>query len=391
MNVSNPAAPELPESREFTLFDLLLLLKKNSRRLLLNTVGVGVLAFGATYLIAPRFTASVKFLPPAQQQGLAGLLGESALGGLASVAGGLGLKSTGEQWVGMLKSRAVEDNLIRRFDLEHRYRQQFMFKTRAKLEARTDVALGKDGIITIEVDDEDPTIAAHLADGYVEELQKLSNGLAIGEAAQRRVFFERELKQANETLLKAETALRTGGINESLLKASPETAADIVAQLKAQETAAQIRLDVLRSRVTQNSPEWRDAEQALSGLREQLAAANKASSSGNDGQGSGADYVRRYRDFKYAEALFELMAKQYELAKADEAREGSLIQVIDPAVVPEWKSSPKRLVIAAVAALFALALTIIRLLVKQAVNDARATRPSLATTLGALRATRWFR
>jgi uncharacterized protein involved in exopolysaccharide biosynthesis len=69
-----------------------------------------------------------------------------------------------------------------------------------------------------------------------------------------------------------------------------------------------------------------------------LAQAERSAEAG----GSGADYVSKYREFKYQETLFDLFARQYEAARVDEAREGALIQVVDPATVPERKSKPKR-------------------------------------------------
>jgi uncharacterized protein involved in exopolysaccharide biosynthesis len=386
------AASIAPAPRELTLFDVLLLLKTNSRRVAAVTVGAGALAFGITFLFAPKFTAEVVFIPPQQQQGgLMGLLAGGALGGLAGgMAGGLGLKSQGEQWQSMAKSRTVLDGLIKRFDLVKRYDQEYIFKTRKKLESRTDVSLGKDGLITIDVEDVDPKVAAQMADAYIDELNKMNDALAIASANQRKTFFEGQLKEANEALIKAESALQAGGINASLLKVSPEAAVDVVGQLKAQEAASEIKLKILATRVTPDTPEYRDAQKELEGIRAKLAEANAKSAAGA-ATGTGDDYVRRYRDFKYAETLFELMAKQYEMARADEAMEGTDIQVVDHAFVPEWKSSPKRGIISVIAALLAFAGSVTWLLARASLSEARAHRPSLDETLRSLRAARWFR
>jgi uncharacterized protein involved in exopolysaccharide biosynthesis len=50
-----------------------------------------------------------------------------------------------------------------------------------------------------------------------------------------------------------------------------------------------------------------------------------------------------------------LLAKQYELARLDEAKQGATIQVVDTAVPPDGRSFPKRtisVVLAALAGLF---------------------------------------
>jgi len=60
---------------------------------------------------------------------------------------------------------------------------------------------------------------------------------------------------------------------------------------------------------------------------------------------AGMDYARKLRDVKYQETIFEVLAKQYESAKLDEARQGAVIQVVDPAVVPDKHVAPKRILI----------------------------------------------
>lgn len=395
MNSPTPDTSALVPSRGFTLYDVLLTVKRHSRRVAVATVSAGAIAFGASMFMTPMYTARVTFLPPSQSDSAAGML-MGGLSGLASLAGGLGMKSSDEQWVGMLRSETVEDAMVRRFDLMKRYDAKFHFVARKRLEARTSVTLGKDGLVKVEVDDADPATAAQMASAYVEELQKLSDTLAITDASKRRQFFEGQLKQANDALVKAQVALEKGGISESLLKASPEAAVDVVGQLKAQETAAEIKMNVLRGRVTTSSPEWRDAVQELAAVRAQLAAASassfrEASASGPAASQGGADYIRRYRDFKYAETLFEMMARQYELAKLDEAKQGAFIQIVDHPTVPEWKSSPKRALIALVMAVVAFLVTLGHLLVRASLATARRNSPEVASTLEQLRAVRWFR
>src|ERR1700690_908440 len=69
---------------------------------------------------------------------------------------------------------------------------------------------------------------------------------------------------------------------------------------------------------------------------------------------TGLAHLRKMRDFKYHETLFELLAKQYEAARIDEAREAPLLQVVDSAVVPDRKSWPPRVLIVVLGGLLAL-------------------------------------
>lgn len=342
-------------AHRFSLLELASVLSSHLRKLILVPLLAGMITFGIVSLFKPIYTATGQILAPQQQQSTAAaLLGN--LGGLAGAGSAIaGLKNPSDQWVGLLKSRTIADAMIDRFKLQARYDTEFKFQTRNKLEDRTKITAGKDGMIDIEVDDEDPKTAADMVNAYVEELTKLSNSLAVSEAAQRRVFFERQLKQAKEGLIAAEVALRSSGISESVLKTAPSAAVATIAELRAQVSASEVRLQVMQGRLASDAPEYKQAQIELASLRRQLAQVEKSDPTGANA--SGTEYVARFREFKYYETLFDMMARQFELAKADEAREGALIQFVDRALPPEWKSRPKRLTMAigtAFATLFAL-------------------------------------
>lgn len=370
MQPDQSPSPQIPNiQEEGSLLDLLVLAAENKRLLLLGPLIAGVLTLGWSLLITPRFTSSGQILVPQQQQGTAAaILG--SLGGLAGAGGAIaGLKNPADQWIGLMKSRTVTDALLDRFQLVQRYETDYRFQAREKLDSRTKISAGKDGLIDIEVDDEDPKTAALLVNAYIEELRKLSDALAITEAAQRRMFFEKQLNQAKNALTKAEVALRESGVNESILKTDPATAVAGIAQLKAKITAAEVQIQVMSGRLTNESPELREAKSELASLRQQLALADRADSAGK--KGSGAEYVSRYREFKYYETLFDIMARQYELAKADEAKQGASIQIIDAGNVPEWKSSPKRATMTLVGIFLGLVAALTVVLTRNAIRNVK--------------------
>jgi len=213
------------------------------------------------------------------------------------------------------------------------------------LQANTKIAAGKDGIISLEFDDHDPQFAADVANGYVQELRKLMGRLALSEAQLRRAFFEGKLKEAKEGLAQADQELRATGINASTLKSSPTAAVEVVARVRAGIVAQEIKIAAMRGYMTESAPEVKQAMVELGALRAQLANAEKTEPQ-ETGQ---SNYVERYRNFKYQETLFELFAKQYELARVDEGREGAVVQVVDTAQKPEKKSKPKSAIFALVA------------------------------------------
>jgi uncharacterized protein involved in exopolysaccharide biosynthesis len=358
--------------------DLLIILAKRRNFILALTFGSAILAAIIVFLIPSKFTATTVVLPPAQSSSISsalmGQLGGSAA--LASAAGAtLGIKSTGDMYVSLLHSQTVEDALIRRFNLMARYRKKRMSDARTAFEDRSSVVLGvKDGLIRISVTDIDPNLAAEMANGYVEEFRKLSANLAITEASQRRIFFQQQLLEANEGLAKAEEAMKHTEQSTGVLQIDSQARALIesAATLRAQVAAKEVQLQAMRSYATEDNPQMILAQQQLIALKEQLAklsgSSDPASSDiivpkGNIPE-AGMEYIRKLRDVKYYETIMELIAKQFEMAKLDEARQGAIIQVADLALPPDKKSSPHRAVTVVLIALIAFATSILWVLAK---------------------------
>jgi uncharacterized protein involved in exopolysaccharide biosynthesis len=342
------AVPMLSDDDEgASLLEHMATLAENLRLLILVPLAAGVIALGASYLVAPTFTASTTFLPPQQQQSVAASA-LASLGTLAGLAtGSAGVRVQADQYVSLMQSVSVADRIIDKFKLMEVYDEKYRADARKGLASNSRFNVGKkDGLITIEVDDKIPQRAADIANQYVEELRRLTDTLAVTEAQQRRMFFEQQLQQTQQKLITAQQTLQASGLTQGALKAEPRTAAEGYARLKAEITATEVRLQVMRRTMADNAPEVQQLQSAVEALRGQLARLEQTSNV----QG-GPDYVSKYREFKYQETLFELFARQYELAKVDESREGALIQVVDNAVAPERKSKPVRSLIAIVTTL----------------------------------------
>ncbi len=363
----NETIQALPEDDEISLLDLLQTIVDNLRLLILAPLAVGLAALSISFAIAPTFTAQTSFLPPQQQQGMAAsmLASLGALGGLAGAASGL--KNPADQYVAFLQSNSLEDALIERFKLMSRYEADFKQDARKTLETHVKIASGKNGLITISVDDKDPKFAADLANAYVQELTFLLGRLAVTEAQQRRQFFEKQLEQAKKKLAQAELALSVTGVSSNVLKSNPASAVAAVAGLQAQVTVQEVKLGAMRGYLAETAPDFKQALAELVNLRAQLAKLSKDNDpQGRAGQG---DYVSAYREFKYQETLFELFAKQFEMAKVDESREGAVIQVLDVATPAERKSKPKKALIAVIAAMSAAFALLLFVFVRQALRS----------------------
>jgi capsule polysaccharide export protein KpsE/RkpR len=307
-------------------------------------------------------------LPPQQQQSAAAA-SLASLGALAGIAGGaLGVKSPADQYVALMQSVNVSDRIIDRFKLMSVYKADYRQEAYEELSERVRIAIGKkDGLISVAVEDHDPERAAAMANQYVDELRRMTATLALSEAQQRRVFFEKRMAQAKQQLTHAQTALQSSGFGAGALKAEPKAAAETYAKLRAELTAAEVRLQTLQGSLTGNAPEVRQQSAMAQALRQRLGQLEAETNQG----AASADYVSRYREFKYQETLFELMAKQFELARVDESREGALIQVVDEARPAERKSRPKRALIALGCAFLVGVLLVLRLL-WQRPSDAKA-------------------
>jgi uncharacterized protein involved in exopolysaccharide biosynthesis len=347
---------------EVSLLDILALLLERKRFIVRFVLGGFVLAIVVSLLLPVQYEAKIVLLPPQQNSSVgSSLLGQlgnmGSLGSLASLAGGgLGLKNPADMYVSLLTSRTVEDAMIQRFGLMHEYHEKRMSDARKEFERRTTAVAGtKDGLIRLTVEDRDPVRAAELANGYVEEFRKLSALLAITEAARRRLFFEQQVQQAKEKLTEAEDAMSKTQQSTGVLQIDSQARSLIesAAVLRAQVVAKQVQIEGMRAFATEDNPNLVLAKQELSALQSQLEhLAGSQKDPGSDinlskGRvtGAGMEYLRRYRDLKYQETVFELLAKEFEIAKLDEAREGSIIQVVDAAVPPDKKSSPHRTLI----------------------------------------------
>jgi tyrosine-protein kinase Etk/Wzc len=359
----NPTS--LVEDDEIDLLDLVHTMADNIRLLIVGPLVAGLAVLGYSFLITPTFTANTTFLPPQQQQSAAASM-LASLGGLAGLAGGAaGIRNPSDQYIAFMQSRLLQDALIERFNLMERFEAKNATDARNTLSGAARISAGKDGLINVQIDDADPAFAAELANAYVEELKTLLDRLAVTEAQQRRVYFGQLLEQARDGLAKAEEGLKASGIDASTLMTQPQAAITQVAQLQAQITSQEVKLASMRGFLTEAAPEFRQAMTELQALRAQLRQAE----AGSPRESESNSYVARFREYKYQETLLDLYTKQYEAARLDESREGAVIQVLDVAIAPDYKSKPKKALMAVVATLAAGFALLLFVFVRQALRN----------------------
>ena len=360
---------------EIDLTELFRALSRRRRLILGITAASAAVALVVSLLLPVYYKAETRILPP-QDKGsnlAAQLMGQA--GGLIALAGGAaGVKSQGELFVAMTKSRTVLDRMVDRFDLMKLYKGKYREDARKNLvEVLKVLEDKKSGIISLTVEDRDPKRAADMANAFVEELKSLAGGLAISEAGQRRMFFEDQLRQTKESLSRAEEDIKGFQQQTGMFQVDAQARAIIegIARLRAGIAVKEVEAKVLRSFATAQNPDLQRVEEEVRALRIELEKVETSKGSGFDPLMSsgrvpemGTEYLRKLRQLKYNETLFELLSKQFELAKLDEARDAVVIQVIDRAIPPERKSRPKRsfIVILATAAMLFLSVFIVLLL-----------------------------
>lgn len=316
--------------------------------------GTGALtALVVFFLLKPVYTAETVFLPPQSSPGsamsqLAGQLG--SLGAAGSLGG---LKSPGDVYIGILQSRTIADTLIKRFDLQKVYKTKRLSDTEAILRGQSKFASGKDTLITITVTDKDARRVADLANGYLDALYEQNGRLALTESGQRRVFFEQQLAREKDALADAEVELKKTEEQTGMIAPTgqAQVAIEAIQELRAKITSRQVALSVLLQGATERNPDVVRIQTEVAQLQQQLQKLENDSSQRPVGNVQAPtakvpelslEFIRKQREVKYHETLFELLARQYESAKLDESREAPLLQVVDKAVIPDKKSGPRR-------------------------------------------------
>lgn len=354
---TSPAASQDREA-SIDVLELVFSLLAHRWRIALITLVFLVVGVVVAFLLRPVYTATALILPPQEQQSSASsLLGPlSALGG-GGLASSL-LKSPADMYIGILESNTIADDLIRRFHLQAVYRKRTIDDTRKALEKHTDFETKKDGLIHISVTDHDPKRASDLANAFVGELYNMNSTLALTDAAQRRLFFSQQVEQEKTALAKAEDALAATQRKTGIIQLSGQAQILLanMSQVQAQITSDQVQLEGLLSSSTEQNPDVQRLRHEISALQGQLAKMQDDQRRLQPGDtripagrlpAEALDYTRKLRDVKYHETLYDLLSKQYEAARIDEAKSAPLIQVVDHAIPPDKKSGPARVLIIA--------------------------------------------
>jgi uncharacterized protein involved in exopolysaccharide biosynthesis len=316
-----------------------------------------------------RYTAVTKIMPPKQAPSTTSFLNsQMGMGSLAEAAGAGLLTDPNAIYMGLLKSRPIADSIIDQFRLESLYNSRDRTAARKKLAARTKILSEPSSLISISATDGDKKRASDIANAYTEQLRVLSKTISVTEASRRRLFFEEQLKSQKEVLVATEVAFQQIQQSKGLvhLDAQANVIIGSLAAVRGQIAAKEVEVQALRSYSTEHNPDVQLAERELATMQGEAAQMEQNSQpTGYSDLGlkdvpkAGLDYIRAQRELQYQQAFFDLLLRQYEAAKLDEAKDAAVIQVVEPAVEPDRSSSPNRPLILLISAILGLFLGIL--------------------------------
>ena len=352
-------------------------------RWVLVRVVIIALAIGAAIAFSlPKQYESVARLMPPDQGGsgsaLIAALASRSLGGLAGFSGLagslLGERTSGALFMDLLRSRTVSDRLIDRFNLQQVYHKRYRIDTVKYLTKHTAIVDDKkSGVITLTFTDTDPERARAIAQGYLEELNRIITTSNVSSAHREREFIEKRLVSVQDELQSAQKALSEfSSVNTTLdIKEQTHAMVDVAAKLQGELIVAQSELESLEQIYGAENVRVRAAKARIAGLQQEVTKLNGSSADASQIATAGASkggvetypslrqlprlavpYANLYRRVRIQETVYELLSQQYEMARIEEAKDTPVVNVLDAPLVPEKKSFPPRLIVMLVLTFF---------------------------------------
>ncbi|MCL6466557.1 MAG: hypothetical protein K6T77_07415 [candidate division WOR-3 bacterium] len=346
------------------LVNYLSVIVKWRKIILLNTLAITVLVMALSFVIPRRFTAIAQLLPPSEEGDMFGLT--SILGGGLSTSlsklrvGGLGGAPTAsELMAGILVSRSIMDRVAEKCSIAYYYRIKptKTEEVRKQLKGMTKIGVGDEGIVRITVEAKTPSLAAKVANSYIAELDSFLRTSNISRGRNMRVFLERRLAQAESTLGVVQESLKVYQARHKIVAVDDETRAaiDAYARLKSQAYVKEAELEAVRRVASDDNPYLLSLQRETRAFEEQLRRLEQGNGKSGFGVGFavsfahlpevGAEFARRYLNYRIQEETYLMLSQQLEYAKILEARDAPTLTVLDYAVPPQRHSFPKRSVL----------------------------------------------
>lgn len=329
---------------------------------------LGLVLLGTVFTIIISFTIPEKFravsvvmLPPESNSGLGGLTG--LLGGKSSAASlgakFLGVSSSSEDvLLGILNSRTSLMNVVEKYSLYDYYEIDDQNPDKVLRALRKDILFGPNefGMIEIEMVHENPETAAEISNYFVILLDSLNRKYNVEQATNQREFVEKryfqnvnDLKAAEDSLYKFQKKYGVFAVPEQIeaaVKASAELESELVKQEIFKEAAIQ--------QFGENSPQVLMIESQIQLWKQKIQELKSAERLTNPSNvflpfkqvpELSLSYFRLFREIEIQSQILEVVLPMYEQAKVEEQKSTPSVMILDKAVPPQLKDSPKRMFI----------------------------------------------
>ncbi len=368
--------------QEINLLDYVKVLIKHRKKIVRNVIVVGLVIVIVSFLLPKTYTAVTTILPPedTQSTNILSALSNSPLSNLILNETG----TTSDLFVEILKSRSVFDGVLKKEFLYKKTSKDAQNKTllqiinvkslekgRKKLAPKINVKASPEGIIRVEVELNDPHLAADVANALVSELDKINKEKNTSRAKNSRVYIETQLKLTEEKLKKASEEL--GKFQEKYkaisLEEQTKTAIEKAGELKGKILAKNVELGVALQTMKPDNVLVVQIKKEIEELEKQYNYLQYGNSVALENQkefyipfaevpGVGLELAKLMREVKVQATVWELLNQQYYHAKIQEARDTPTIQVLDDAIPPELRTKPKRKLLVLIGCFLALILSI---------------------------------
>jgi len=309
------------------------------RQLIVLFTGIPVVVAVVVLLIVPpKFTAHAVLLPQsASEPGIMSAIA-SVLGGasLPFSLGSLGSPETAIQ-EGILGSERLADSIDAKFDLKTRYKTRNRDDRLRRWRASLKTGANQSGLLTVEFTDKDPRFATAVVAELIEQLDLFNREYRTTGSRRKREFVEQRLDEARFRIAAVESLLVDFQQEHQSLALSPtsEAVVNAGADLVAQRLRLEMEVQVLRKSLSPSAPAIQQKQSEIDALDRELVKLPEM----------GASLADFLRELKVRESTYAWLAAQLEEARIDEARDTRTVDVLDPPVVPERKSWPKRSIV----------------------------------------------
>jgi len=340
-----------------TFTDYLSILYRWRKLIIINMLLFLLIVAGLTLLMDNKYKASATVMLPSQNG-----LGGGALGGLLSNAGSLlggGLLGMGgdeaDKMLGILGSRVLLEKVINKFDLIEYYEFSKYKRDRTLKALRQDLIfdMNENSMIEITMVHKDTTTSAQIVNYAVTLLDTLNKKISSEEATNYRLFVEKRYKKNLEDIQNAEEGFENFQKKYGVLVIPEqiEFAIKSVGELEAQLFQIEMQASLVKESQGENAPAYLNFKKQIKLLKNKLSELKNGSKSIDESivffpfkkaPEIQKNYIRLYREIEIQGKIQEFIMPIYEQALMEEQKNLPTITVLDKAVPPQIKYSPKR-------------------------------------------------